>query len=123
MGSSNSADQAWALASNWFWAWEVLDMGRAIIWRFRHRQPGCRNAKPAHFIDPPRVTGYSPGPRARGAGAPRSPAPPTAAPPPPPPRAAPPPPPPRLPRGRPRVSTACHIGVVLRAVLFVELVI
>src|SRR6218665_2137434 len=135
MGSSNSADQAWALASNWFWAWEVLDMGRAIIWRFRHRQPGCRNAKPAHFIDPPRVTGYSPGPRARGAGAPGSPAPPGAdagirrlpyrrraagrgpggagrA-----------PAPPRPPPGRTLVFHACHIGVVLRAVLFVELVI
>src|SRR6218665_1088320 len=78
MGSSNSADQAWAFSSGWFWAWEVLDMGRAIIWRFRHRQPGCRNAKSAHFIDPPRVTGYSPGPRARGAGAPGSRAPPGA---------------------------------------------
>src|SRR6218665_3109046 len=97
MGSSNSADQARALASNWFWAWGVLDMGRAIIWRFRHptaRMPQCearpfyRHA-PRHRMPPP----------------------------------TPPPPPPRPPRGRTLVFAACHIGVVLRAVLFVELVI
>src|SRR6218665_3027770 len=102
MGSSNSADQAWALASNWFWAWGVLDMGRAIIWRFRHptaRMPQCearpfyRHA-PRHRM-PPRT------PRARRR-RPRLPG---------------------SPRGGRWYSTPCHIGVVLRAVLFVELVI
>src|SRR6218665_1982500 len=127
MGSSNSADQAWALASNWFWAWGVLDMGRAIIWRFRHptaRMPQCearpfyRHA-PRHRMPPrtPRARRRRPPLPRPPPGRPRhSPAPPPA-------RGAPAPPAPGPPPGGALVFAACHIGVVLRAVLFVELVI
>src|SRR3989344_1669276 len=115
MGSENNADQAWALVSSWLWdgaesalvAW-ALDIRRAIIRRFRHPDnPGAAMQNTQILSTQPPLPDSGPPERsarsvraAAGAGPGGQP-----------------------PRGRALVFDACQVGVVLRAVLFVELVV